>query len=295
MQEIYIGNGATEYHLHSLSQILPSIVFRGLEGLEGPEVRVDRYDNPGIRGATVAQLLPGGRLITLEGALHSPGGATSAEQRANYLAERRALIAAITSRYDVRGRVIPLTLRLTDLDGREYRVSVTLERPLKAARELPTRNEWNLSLYNASGVIESASATTGTVTLPQDGGVVFDLVWDIVFGASAEGSLTLTNQGSAQAEPVITLYGPLPNPRITNTATGEFIALNHTLLAGDVITIDCANNTIVQGANTNRMGTRLAGSTLWAIQPGPNTITLSASSYAAGYATVTFHHAWEGL
>lgn len=294
MQDIYIGNGITEYHLHSLNQWLSTVVYRGLEGLDNPTMRTDVYNNPGIRGETVAQILAGGSLVSIEGAMRVQHTDNPAEVIAAYLQERQNLAAAISHTYNALGRVQPLTLRFTDLSGRALQVECFKDR-YKAPFELPTRNEWFLQLRNPSGVIESQSQKTATVDLPKQGGVTFDLVWDIVFGDSSGGSATATNDGSTEARPVIRLYGPMTNPVLTNTATNEYIGLNHILLAGDVITIDTRHNSIIQGESTNRMGTRQAGSTLWNLQPGANTITLSADTYEAGYAEIDYRDTFEGL
>lgn len=297
MQEIYIGNGTTEYCLHSLTSSVASITFRGLEGLENPEVRLDVYDNPGIRGQTVAQALDGGRLVTLTGALHPSPDAT--DKQLSYLQQRAALIAATTPTYDQYGRVEPLTLRLIDLDDTEYHLSVYKARPLKAARELPTRNEWQLQLLNASGVIESATASSATMYLPQDTGVLLgdDGELDVPFllGASTGGSVSVTNAGSAIVMPTIVIYGPITNPVITNATTGLSLSLSHTLLQGESITINMDRRTVVQGQTTNRMGVITAGSRFWGLQPGENTIQLRAATYDSGYATMSFKSAFIGI
>lgn len=294
MQEIYIGNGTTEYHLHSLNERIPSKVNRGLEGLDNPTMRTDAYDNPGIRGETVAQVLPGGSLISLEGVLRSDHNDDPSIPIARYLEERQHLASAISHTYNSLGRAQPLTLRFTDLSGRQLQVECFKDR-YKAPFELPTRNEWFLQLRNPSGVIESQTQKVVTVDLPKDGGVVFDLSWDITFGDSTGGTATTINDGTTEAKPIIKFYGPLQNPRITNTATGEFLALNHSLLSGDVITINTKTNSIIQGESTNRMGTRVAGSVLWSLAPGANTISLSASTYDTGYAEVIFRDTFGGL
>lgn len=298
MKQISITNGVDSYTFHDLSQQIPSLVHRGLEGLESPEIRIDRYNNPGTRGATVAQVLPGGRLISLDGVLRAVSGDTDLEKQASYLSERRKLIAATTSRYSDTGRALPLTLKFTDLDDKAYQAEVFAERSLKMAREFPTRGDWQLQLFNPSGVIESQTSTTVTVTLPKDGGVTFDLVWDIVFGDSSGGLATATNAGTTQAKPVIKLYGPMDNPRITNTTTNEYIDINHTMVAGDIITIDMTGDspTVIQGTNTNRMGKVRDGSVFWSLAPGANTITLTAAGYEAdAKAEITWRDAFGGV
>jgi hypothetical protein len=294
MRDIYIGNGTIEYHLHSTTEWLPTYVQRGLAGLEGPEMRIDVYDNPGVRGQTVAQLLPGGSLISLDGVLRTRHMSNDAEEYATYLSERQRMAAALTHTYNDLGRVQPLLLRFTDLSGRALQTEVYRDR-YRAPHELPTRNEWMLQLRNPSGVLESQSTKSVSLGLQQQGGVVFDLVWDIVFGDSTGGFVTATNEGTTEAKPTVKLHGPLVNPVLTNTATGEFIGLNHTLLAGDIMTIETKTHLIYQGESTNRMGTRKAGSVLWSLQPGANTLSLTADTFDTGFAEISWRDTWGGV
>lgn len=294
MQEIYIGNGKTEYHLHSLNQRIPSIVNRGLSGLDSPLMRIDSYDNPGIRGQTVSQALPGGSIINIAGSLRALHHDDSQVTLNAYYQERQRLEGALTHTYNSLGRAQPLTLRFTDALGRELQAEVFRSR-FEAPLELPTSNRWQLQLINPRGIIEAQYPKVATVNLPKDGGVVFDLEWDIVFGDSSGGTTTATNSGTTEAEPVIRLYGPMANPIITNATSNEFIALNHTLLPGETVTIDARHNTIIQGQSTNRMGARRTGSILWSLQPGLNVINLAADTYNSGYAQIEWRDAYEGL
>lgn len=294
MKEIYIGNGITEYHLHSTTQRLPSLVNRGISGLDSPLMRVESYDNPGIRGQTVAQVLPGGSIINIAGSLRAIHSGNATEEYDSYMEERRKLEQAMTHTYNHLGRAQPLTLRFTDLLGRHLQAQVYRSR-FEAPVELPTSNRWQLQLINPRGVIESQSSQSVTASIPKQGGVEFDITWDIVFGESEGGLASAVNVGTSEAKPVIRLYGPMANPVITNATTNEFIALNHVLLAGEVVTIDAASNTIIQGESTNRMGARQAGSVLWSLQPGTNIIYLSADLFDTGYAEIEWRSTYGGV
>lgn len=52
------------------------------------------------------------------------------------------------------------------------------------------------------------------------------------------GVLVLTNRGNAPTEPVFTLYGPLQKPVLTNSQTGQRLAVNFNLGVGDVMVIN---------------------------------------------------------
>lgn len=295
MQEIYIGNGQTEYHLHSINQELPSKVDRGVEGFDGPNMRIDAYDNPGIAGETIAQVLPGGSLIAFSGTLRALYNENPQTMLSNYTAERAAFSRAITHTYNDLGRAQPLLLRFTDMTGRQLQTEVYRDR-YSAPLELPSQHKWRLQLRNPSGVFVSQTLKTATVGIPVQGGVIFDIVFDVdVFGDDSGGQVSVINEGDTEATPIIVFHGPMPNPTLTNTATNEYIGLNHELLAGEVITVDTAKNTIVQGETTNRLGALRAGSVLWSLQPGVNHITMAADEHAAGYVEIKWRDTLGGL
>ncbi len=288
MTEIYLDT----YHLHSLTADLPTRVRQPLEGIESAAVRLDSYNRPGEHGTTIANALYGEQTITMEGSLHGRGAA-AAEVQADYRRQRQLLRQAVSLTYDASGAIVPRVLSFTDLSGASWRISVVTRR-FVMADTLPTFTTWMLEL-SATGFIESASATTTTLTLPQSSGVLIPALFPLQFGASSGGTGTVTNAGTAAAYPTITLQGPLINPVIVNETTGERMALILTLGASDTVVIDMARRTIVQGGGTNRMGARAAGSTFWALQPGDNTLRFGADSYDVGQAILTHRSAYLGV
>ncbi len=288
MREIYLDN----YHLHSLTTELPTRVRQPLPGLEAPEERVDVYNNAGEHGQTVSNTLSGGRTVVLEGSIRGRG-TTEAAVQADYRAQRQALIAATSNLRDDIGSPIPRILRMTDLTGTTYRLSV-IKRKLVMPETLPTFTTWMLELVATHFAIEADVASSGTVTLPIAGGVKFPVSFPLSFGASSGGLVTLYNPGSAPAFPVITIRGPINNPLVTNETNGNSIGVNLNLLSGDAVVIDMLRRTIVQGKSTNRMGS-VSRTTFWALTPGENVVRLTASSYDTGSATLDFRTAWWGI
>ena len=105
----------------------------------------------------------------------------------------------------------------------------------------------------------------------------------------------MTNCGNTPATPTISIAGPAINPVVTNDTSGEKLSLNLTLVAGDVITIDCFKRTVIQGASTNRMASVVTGSKFWSLAPGATALRFSADAYDVGTATITFRDAFIGL
>lgn len=288
-----------DYHLHSTTQTLHTLVKRPLAGLEGGEPRMTVYNNPGEAGQTVSQILAGASLITIPGSLRSISGSNDQERLDDYATARRELLRAITFEYGSNGRILPRTLRVTMPDGSQYQATV-YRNNWQAPVEYNTYGTWLLELLNPSGILESQTETVLTMGLPQPGGIVYPVVYPVVYGASTGGSVTATNYGDANASPVITLYGPLENPVITNQTTGQFLRLNMSIDSGRKVVITMSRPSIMEGPLTgeptnNRQDKKATGSSFWRIQPGANIIKLRAASYDLGTAEIKFRSAYSGL
>lgn len=289
MQDIYLDG----YHIHSLSIDQPTRAKTPLSGLESPEDRLDAYDRPGRHGQTVANALYGGRPISIQGSIRG-SGATDAAKQADYRLQRQLFIQASSHQYDANGNPIPRILKLTDLTGAQYRVSV-IKQKLTMPDANPTMGTWMLDLRATDWRIYAETLNTISISLPQSGGVTFPIIFPITFGSSSGGSSTVNNYGTVDSPPVITINGPVINPIISNDSTGEKIGLNLTLVSGDSVVIDTGNTTILQGNATNRMGYKNTGSTFWSLNPGDNAIRFSADAYDVGTAVIAYRSAFLGL
>jgi len=288
MQDIYLDS----YHVHSLSTVLPTRAKTPVSGLEAPEDRLDVYDRPGRHGQTVANALYGGRPISITGSLHGTG-ATDALAQADYRLQRQLFIQASAHQYDANGNLIPRILKLTDLTGAQYRVSVVKQK-LMLPDSNPTWGNWMLDLRATDWRIYAEALIATSLSLPQSGGVTFQITFPITFGASSGGSATVTNSGSVESSPIVTINGPAINPVVSNDTTGQSLGLNLTLVSGDQVVIDMDNATILQGS-TNRMGSKTTSSRFWLLAPGNNTIRFSADAYDVGTAIVSFRSALLGI
>jgi hypothetical protein len=283
MTEIYLD----DYHLHSLTvDGLPTRVARGMAGLEAPEQRVDAYDNPGADGQTVANVLHGGRLVTLEGTIRGEDVAT---YRAN-----RAAFHQLVGANRINGQFAPRVLKLTDAIGAQYRLNCVV-RALKNPDELPASSRWQLQLQATDYLIYAEDEQSVSLTLPISGGITFPFTFPARFGATSGGSATATNSGTMATAPVIVFYGPLANPRLTNDTTGQVMELALTLVAGEQVTVDMAARTIVQDESTNRMSAKTISSRFWGLDPGENQLRLTATTFDSGTASVTWRNAYLGL
>lgn len=125
-------------------------------------------------------------------------------------------------------------------------------------------------------------------------GLTFPVSYDVVFGASAGGSFVVTNNGNYLTPPVFTIVGPMTNPKVTFTSTGQFFGSNISLAAGDVLVIDMGARTVFLNGTGYRYNTVMNGSSWWGIPVGTWSIGLSSSDSAviAGNFTVNYRDAW---
>lgn len=275
------------YTLHSLLTVVPCRTKTPLAGLGSPGIRLEGYNRPGEHGYTVAHHLYGQRIITLQGVIKGADAAS-------YAANRQALEQAVSLQLDANNVPVPRLLQLTDLNYGLWQVPVTTQ-AFHCEQENPTFAKWLLNLTTTSYVIEAATASSASLSLPLSGGIHFPVLFPVRFGAGAGGSATAVNTGTAPAKPLLTIAGPCSNPTLYNDATGEKLGFALTLLAGDVLTIDCAARTVVQGSNTNKMAALTTGSKFWGLNPGSSTLRFTADAYDAGSATVTWHSAYIGI
>lgn len=97
--------------------------------------------------------------------------------------------------------------------------------------------------------------------------------------AAPANTTSITPTGSEPSYPILTLTGPVENPVIENTTTGQKIVLNYSLAAGSTLVIDTKNSTVRVNGTTNVYNTfDFASSEWWNLVPGANVIKFTAAS-----------------
>lgn len=139
--------------------------------------------------------------------------------------------------------------------------------------------------------LRSATVHTASAGLPSPtAGFTFPVTFPVTFGASAGGSMAVVNAGDYIAYPVITVTGPVLNPRVTWTGTGQFFAVNLALGAGDTLTIDMGARQVTLNGS-GRYNTIVTGSSWWGIPPGTGSIEVASADSSASPAVFTA--AWQ--
>jgi hypothetical protein len=138
-------------------------------------------------------------------------------------------------------------------------------------------------IYGAELKLASTAGSNPVVTT---GTAKYPFTYPIVYGSTLYSvSSTATNNGNIPSYPFsIDIYGPVTNPKILNSATGEFIQTNVTLSSvNDVLHILYNNSQLIATLNGNSVVSSITtDSTYFKIIPGENVLTLSGSSIGTG-------------
>ncbi len=121
-------------------------------------------------------------------------------------------------------------------------------------------------------------------------GMTFGVTPPIVFGAGSSSSVIVTNNGSFETRPVITITGGVTNPYIANDTTGKSLAFNTVLAAGDTLSLDFLNRTVTFNGTSSRYSWVVDSSQWWTLLPGGNSIRLGGT---AGSPTPTAVVTWR--
>lgn len=103
-------------------------------------------------------------------------------------------------------------------------------------------------------------------------------------------SATITNNGSFETRPSITISGPISGPAVVNQTTGQTVSFSGLVLAStDSLVVDLLN----QRATLNGVfRTADLASSWWVVQPGASTVQVTGTAGAGAQMTVTWRDAW---
>jgi hypothetical protein len=141
-------------------------------------------------------------------------------------------------------------------------------------------------------------ASTDEAEPSSTGSAVHSFTFPIVYGATLlDVQQDALNEGDLPVYPVsINVYGPVTDPLITNTTTGDFIQLSGVTLSSqtDQLVIAYDKDSLNVNVNgVNRLANVTNSSDYFKLQPGSNIIELSGASVGSGaYLTVSYRDGW---
>lgn len=150
------------------------------------------------------------------------------------------------------------------------------------------------TIYSATLTEASTASASPTTSI---GSALFSFTYPILFGASTY-SVTADANNTGDL-PVyftgIAIYGPVNTPKITNSATGEYIEISTNLatVSDRIDIVYDKDSLIVEKNGVSILSSVTASSTYFKLQPGSNPITLTGSSIGTGaYATLSYRSGW---
>ncbi|MFC4034535.1 hypothetical protein ACFO3J_24105 [Streptomyces polygonati] len=253
----------------------------GLQGWDSAEVRSTVTQRQSAHGAWMGPTYLGERVITLGGTITAPTAGLldgAVEQ----------LLAAV-----------PLDdyATLTVYESTPKQVSVRQSGKPVIKYETDTIVTWSVLVTAPDPRRYGVDLRTATTGLPSTtGGLVLPAAppWTIS-ATTVSGFITAANEGSIAALPVFTIAGPVQQPRVNvqyPDGTVATIAYSQTLVAGDVLVLDCAEHTAVLGGASRRR--YVSGD--WPVIPAGASVQIlfgSALYDPAATLTVSWRPAWR--
>jgi hypothetical protein len=278
--------------IHSNVQDLGFVMYNNYTGFDNPIGRTPSYDKPGEHGEVVSNWLWGPRPMTIPGRV---SGQTIGEYNLN----KRSIQNAMRIIKDANGISQPILMAFETDDGLQLQANIFGQdqlQPVQIMEKSPNHADFILSIMAPDYRFYSQSVINDTINLPVGGGVVLPIIIPVTFGAATGGQETITNSGDENSPFVLTFYGPLTNPFITNLTTGESFATNIALGDGDKLEIDMAEKTMVLNDSSNALSSFVLTNLWMELIPGDNMIKLgSGLSSDVGYANINFRNAYLGI
>ena len=285
MKEIFIDT----LQIHSNTKDFGYLVQIPIQGLEAPSYRLSSYQKPGEHGAFVSNLLYGDRRITLEGLIF-------ANSLSAYELKRRGLEEILSVKRDSNGVPIPKLLKFKTQDDKSLQVNVHPASKPKIDITNLTNGRFLIDLIAEDYVLEDQSSSSTSLTPPTGGGIIYAVIYPVTYASATGGSETIVNNGNAESWPILTLDGPLTNPRVFSQTLDREMVLNMNLALGDQVIIDMKNKTIIQGGITNRLNKKTDESKWWWLDPGSNQIIFSTTSSGdTGSCKIAYRDAYVGV
>jgi hypothetical protein len=135
---------------------------------------------------------------------------------------------------------------------------------------------------------------TGSMVVSNPLGRTYNRIYPLVYGGGSSAVTTpVNNAGWTTTYPTVTINGPITNPTVGNTTTGNYITISGTYSNTDSVVLDLDNKLItVNGASARNL---MQGSSTWfGAPPGTSQFYLTGTATLAGTtaAIVTWRNAY---
>lgn len=251
-------------------------------GLDTPDVYMNSSTRANSHGAFITARYLKERTITMSGRLDT--------DQSNYASDwyqvRQAFLPTAAP--------VPLTFKLPG-----YSSQLVYCSPL-GARGAMRNVETAVGMVDFIATLVAAdpriySATLNQVTVQPaavSGGAAFPYTFPVTFSTSTTAVGAAQNTGTFAAPIVVDLYGPLTTPVLSDSTTGNRIALNYTIGAGDVVTVDTLAHTVTLNGSGS-LYSKLSTDSVFMEIPAESTSQFQLTNNGgSGYATVSWRETW---
>jgi len=264
---------------------LPFVDLDTIVGLDSAPYRETIRDHEGVDGGFIDAEFERGREISLEGFAYGIVGGDE-----DYLDDLKANFAPVTSPIPlvfkppgVAERVIYVKPRGVRYDWESVRRTGKTPIQFLAYAEDPRIYDNSLQnvLINFGGL-----ATTG---------FAFSFGFNLSFGVTVPpAGANVFNNGNRRTPAIMTITGPVTNPRIINQSESKTLEFIVTLGVGETLTIDLANHTVILNGVTNARNT-LQAPDWWLFRPTSegHTMILFGGQTGSGTLSIDFRNAWR--
>lgn len=248
---------------------LPFYDVERVSGLDSPEFRTTTRDHEGVDGGYVDSEYMTMRTVVIEGTIYAD------PQDAEDICDRL--------RYNFRPSTEerPFYFKHPNKPPR-----VVFGKGLGARYNVEQLRRWGstacqCTLICPTPYIYDAAEIIGFGDLGgRDSGFGFDLGFDFGFGGSNsyDGGVGVFNEGNHDAYPIVTIYGPVQNPGLTESRSGKRVEFNLTLGRDDFLEVDFLRHRVTLNGVTSRRHTLVSGPrSWWTVPPGASTIRMTGS------------------
>jgi Phage tail protein len=250
--------------------VLPFIDVDKISGLDSPEFRIAERDHEGVDGGYVDAEFYRTRTVIIEGVLYadpSDPDTICDQLRYNY----RPIKEALPFYFKHPNKAIRL------IYGKPLGCRYDVDRLRAQGRTsiIITLSCPDPYIYDA----ELQQQTLGRIRY-QGSGHGFNHGFDLSFGGDIgdPGGLEVFNGGNHDAYPVITIFGPVDDPIVTESSSGRRIGFDLTLGLGEFLLVDTRRKRVMLNGVVSRRSTVTAGSRFPYVKPGPSNFFFSGAS-----------------
>lgn len=147
--------------------------------------------------------------------------------------------------------------------------------------------EAELKFQDTRGHTLGASTTLPVGLTGATPGQSWPAPWPWNFGGLGSGQLIVPTSGDMPTYPLLRIEGGCTNPRVTNSATGEFSGVSGVLAPGEWVELDMRAATVLHSSGASWRSKLTPGSTWWALD-GSTAIHYTASGDSGSSLALTW-------